>query len=172
MSESISRVLTSFLSALSVTVALGLAFALDMEKPFWAGFAALVVSLSTVGQSLEKGLLRMAGTVAGAVIAMSLLSLFGDARWTLMLSVGAMLVILELCMEMSRYSSYFYYTTALVILLVVAQSHGEAPFFVAASRVEENMLGIAVYTVCALLLWPRSSLDSLHATKKGASPCD
>lgn len=114
MTSAASRLLTAFLSSLSVTLSFGLAFALDMEKPFWAGFAAMVVSMSTLGQSFQRGLLRMAGTGVGALLAMSVLSVFGETRLSLMLAMAALLTGLVLCMAVSRRSSYFYYTTALV----------------------------------------------------------
>lgn len=155
------RLRLAFLSALSTTLAFALAFAFALEKPFWAGFAALVVSLATLGQSLQKGMLRMAGTFVGALAAMTVLSVFGDAPGALFAAVGALLFLLVLFMLASRRNSYFYYTTALVAMLVVAQSHAEAPFRIAVARVEENLLGIAVYTACSLLLSPGSSLEAL-----------
>ena len=57
--------------------------------------------------------------------------------------------------------AYFYYSTALMAVLAVAQSHGEAPFRMACARMEENLVGIAAYTLCALCLRPASASREL-----------
>lgn len=157
-----SRLLTAFLSALSITVSFGLAFYWNLDKPFWAGFSAMVVSLSTIGQSVQKGVLRMVGTVAGAVAGLFLLALWGQERWPLLVMLGIYILIMVFWLLRSRQSSYFFYTSAIVAVLIVVQSRGGLPpFQLAVARLEETLLGIAVYTVLALIFWPRSSLDVL-----------
>ena len=144
-----SRFATALLSASSITLAFWLAYALHLERPYWAGIAAMVLSFSAQGQSLQKGLWRMAGTVAGAAAGMAVLACFGEARLSLLLACGVLLALLVMLMRGSSYS-YFYYSTALMAVLAVAQSHGEAPFRMACARMEENLAGIAAYTLCAL----------------------
>lgn len=159
-----SRLLTAFLSALSITVAFGLAFFWNLDKPFWAGFSALVVSLSTLGQSLQKGLLRMVGTVSGAVAGLTLFFFWGQQRWPLLIMLCLYSLLMVFLLLRSRQNSYFFYTSAIVAILIVIQSRGGAtPFTVAVDRVQETLMGILVYTVFALVLWPRSSLEVLEA---------
>ena len=154
------RLATALLSASAITLSFGMAYALHLERPYWAGIAAMVLSQSAVGQSLQKGLWRMAGTVAGAVAGMAVLACFGEARLSLLLACGVMLSVLVMFMRGSSYS-YFYYSTALMAVLSVAQSHGEAPFRMACARMEENLVGIAAYTLCALCLRPASASREL-----------
>lgn len=159
-----SRLLTAFLSALSITVSFGLAFWWNLDKPFWAGFSALVVSLSTLGQSIQKGLLRMVGTVAGAAAGLVLYFFWGQQRWPMLIMLCLYTLLMVFLLLRSRQSSYFFYTSAIVTILIVVQSRGgSAPFTVAVDRMQETLLGILVYTVLALVLWPRSSLDVLKA---------
>jgi len=40
---------------------------MDWEKPMWAGFAVAFISLATVGQSVNQGIMRMLGTLLAAV---------------------------------------------------------------------------------------------------------
>ena len=151
-----SRFATALLSASSITLAFWLAYALHLERPYWAGIAAMVLSFSAQGQSLQKGLWRMAGTVAGAAAGMAVLACFGEARLSLLLACGVLLALLVMLMRGSSYS-YFYYSTALMAVLAVAQSHGEAPFRMACARMEENLAGIAAYTLCALCFRPQAA---------------
>jgi CPA1 family monovalent cation:H+ antiporter len=51
--------------ALAMTIAYAGALSMDWPNPHWAGFAVAAISLSTVGQSLNKGAMRMLGTPPG-----------------------------------------------------------------------------------------------------------
>jgi uncharacterized membrane protein YccC len=48
----------------------------------------VMVSLDTAGQSLNKGALRMLGTLVGGIMAFILLSLFVQQRWLMVLSLS------------------------------------------------------------------------------------
>ena len=50
-------------TGLAMAIAYGIALSMDWEKPYWAGFAVAFISLATTGQSLNKGALRMLGTL-------------------------------------------------------------------------------------------------------------
>ena len=56
-------------TALAVTIAMGIALWMDWEKPYWAAFGVIMISLPTKGQSLNKGAMRMLGTLVGIVVA-------------------------------------------------------------------------------------------------------
>ncbi len=50
-------------TGLAMAISYGIALHLGWEKPSWAGFAVAMISLSTAGQSLNKGAMRMLGTL-------------------------------------------------------------------------------------------------------------
>src|ERR1700674_107087 len=60
----------------SVTLALYVAFWLELDNPFWAGTSAAIVSLPQLGASLRKGWFRTIGTLVGAVISVVLIACF------------------------------------------------------------------------------------------------
>lgn len=60
------------LAAVSATL---LADALNLERSYWSGITALVVSRATYAASLTKGALRIVGTIAGCVLALILVGL-------------------------------------------------------------------------------------------------
>ena len=60
------RVKAATKTALAMVLAYGVALSMDWDNPDWAGFAVAFCSLSTVGESLNKGLLRLSGTLLGA----------------------------------------------------------------------------------------------------------
>ena len=64
--------------ALAVTLAYGISMALNWDNPRWAVFAVAVLSLDTIGQSLNKAFLRMAGTLLAAVVVLTLMAWFAQ----------------------------------------------------------------------------------------------
>src|SRR5207249_8828631 len=64
----------------SVTLALYIAFWLELDNPFWAGTSAAIVCLPQLGASLRKGWFRMIGTVVGATMIVVLTACFPQDR--------------------------------------------------------------------------------------------
>ena len=56
----------------AVCLALYVSFCLELDKAYWAGTSAAVVSLPALGASLRKATFRMIGTVVGAVAIVAL----------------------------------------------------------------------------------------------------
>ena len=74
------RVKAAIKTALAVVLAYGVALSMNWEKPYWAAFAVAFCTLSTVGESLNKGLLRLSGTFLGGAAAITLIALFPQDR--------------------------------------------------------------------------------------------
>jgi uncharacterized membrane protein YccC len=53
---------------------------LDWEHAYWAAFAVAFCTLSSTGESLNKGLLRLSGTLLGSLAAVTLIALFPQDR--------------------------------------------------------------------------------------------
>ena len=51
------------LASVAVTIAIAIALWMDWEKPYWAAFGVIMISLATTGQSLNKGVMRILGTL-------------------------------------------------------------------------------------------------------------
>jgi uncharacterized membrane protein YccC len=60
------RVKTAIKTALAMVLAYGVALSMDWENAYWAAFAVAFCTLSTVGESLNKGLLRNATGILSA----------------------------------------------------------------------------------------------------------
>ena len=71
-------------TALAMTIAYGIALSMDWDRPYWAGFAVAMISLSTIGQSLNKGAMRMLGTLVAVIVSLTLIALFPQDRWWFM----------------------------------------------------------------------------------------
>src|SRR6478736_467305 len=64
----------------SVSLALYVAFWLELDNPFWAGTSAAIVCQPQLGASLRKGWFRMIGTVIGATTIVVLTACFSQDR--------------------------------------------------------------------------------------------
>src|SRR5246127_1005988 len=64
----------------SVSLALFVAFWLELDNPFWAGTFAAIVCQPQLGASLRKGWFRMIGTVVGATMVVVLTACFPQDR--------------------------------------------------------------------------------------------
>jgi uncharacterized membrane protein YccC len=141
-------------------LAYGIALSMDWENPDWAGFAVAFCSLSTVGESLNKGLLRLSGTLLGSLTALTLIALFPQERW---LFLACMSVFIGFCtfqmLGTSRW--YFWNVAGLSVPLLALAGGANAPndFQTVILRTEETTLGILSYSLVWLLIWPTSARE-------------
>ena len=154
-----------FKVALAMVIAYGIALSMNWANPYWAGFAVAFVSLATVGQSFNKAAMRMFGTLVGAVAALTLIALFPQERWLFMLSLS---VYVGFCTYMmcGAKQQYFWNVSGFVCVLI-CMTGGADPvnaFEIAILRTEETGLGILVYSLVSILLWPTSSRTGFFAT--------
>jgi uncharacterized membrane protein YccC len=159
MAELLSvRARESIKTALAMTCAYGLGLQLGWDRPYWAGFAIAFVSLSTVGQSLDKAALRMLGTLLAVVVALSLIGLFSQHRWWFIFSLSVWLAVCAYNM-VGNPRQYFWFVAGFVVAIITMDG-GPDPanaFAIAMLRAQQTGLGILVYGLISVLLWPNDS---------------
>lgn len=146
----------SFKTALAMVIAIGIAFAMDWQRPYWAGFAVAFCSLATIGQSLEKAALRMGGTLVAVVVALVVVALFGQERWGFIIFLSLYGAVCSYLMSGSA-NAYFWYVCWFVVVVVSVDS-GANPvnaFQTTMLRLQETGLGILVYSLVAVFIWPQ-----------------
>jgi uncharacterized membrane protein YccC len=156
------RVKTAIKTALATVLAYGVALSMDWENAYWAAFAVAFCTLSTVGESLNKGLLRLSGTLLGSLAALTLIAMFAQDRWLFLIGMS---VFVGFCTYMMPGTSrwYFWYVAGFSVPLL-ALAGGFDPlndFQTVITRSEETALGIVCYSLVCLLLWPTSSRETL-----------
>jgi uncharacterized membrane protein YgaE (UPF0421/DUF939 family) len=157
----------SIKTALAMTIAYGIALSLDWDKAMWTGFTVAMISLSTIGQSINKAALRIVGTLVAAVVALTMIAWFAQDRWLL---ITAMLVLVGVCTYMMAgpRHQYFWHVLAFVTVIIVMSSNAdpERSFYIAVVRAQETGLGILVYSLVVLLLWPTDSRADFETVVK------
>ena len=140
----------------AVCLALYVSFCLELDKAYWAGTSAAVVSLPALGASLRKATFRMIGTVVGAVAIVALTAWFPQDRAAFIVGLalwgaacGFAGTILQ---NFASYGAAMAGVTAAVIALdelgATGGPNGDA-FTFAMTRATEICIGIVCATIVA-----------------------
>ncbi|HHW1710672.1 TPA: FUSC family protein, partial [Pseudomonas aeruginosa] len=139
-------------------LALYLAFGLELEQPQWALMTVFVVSQPYSGMVLAKGMFRLIGTCAGALVSIGMVALYGQASLLFLLLMALWLAFCTAGASLlHNHASYGFvlagYTAAIVAL--PASADPATVFDQAVARCSEIGLGILCAALVSVLLWPR-----------------
>ena|GEM_PF-1149761 len=158
--------------AIKTGLAFALVYAIALQSgwlnPYWAGFAVAMISLQTAGESIHKGLNRMVGTIPGCIAAIVILSLTAQDRWGFML-LCSLWIFFTAYMSMRSRSSHYLWTVAGFVCLVIVTSGAttsESLFEHAVFRVVETAMGIGVYTLISVFLWPQTNAGAIRKASR------
>ena len=160
--------------ALKTALCLVLAFMIPMAMGWpHAQTAAMTVMLiaatGTVADSLQKGILRVLGSVVGAIIGLTLIALFPQERMAYLLAVS--LVVAGCAYFYSAYQgdSTVFMLTSVVTLMVFNGGDADGAFLYGVERGFMTAFGVIVYTVVASTLWPVHAVDNTRALARTAA---
>jgi len=159
-----TKVKESIKTALAMTIAYGIALSMDWDRPYWAGFAVAFVSLASIGQSMNKAAFRMFGTLVAVVVSFIFISLFAQERWAFILILSIYGGFCAYMMNVSK-RAYFWQVCGFVVVIICLDA-GPDPvnaFNIAILRTQETGLGILVYSLVAIFLWPSKSSAPFNA---------
>jgi uncharacterized membrane protein YccC len=149
----------------AVLGALYIAFALDLERPYWAMFSVFIVAKPISGAVRSKAVYRFLGTAGGALMALFLVPPLVQAPVLLCLAIS---VWVGICLYFSLLDrtprSYVFmlagYTTAIVGFSVVDRP--EAIFDTMIARLEEISLGITCAAIAHSVFFPMNVAAALN----------
>ncbi|HTW26528.1 MAG TPA: FUSC family protein [Acetobacteraceae bacterium] len=150
----------------AVSLALYVAFWLELDNPYWAGLSAAIVCQPQLGASLRKGWFRMVGTMIGAMQSVVLVACFPQNRVLLLAGLAAWGAACAFAATLLRnFASYAAALAGITSAIITADLLGavggvdaNAAFLLAVARATETCLGI----VCAGIV--------LAATDLGGAP--
>ena len=148
----------------AVLMALYIAFASDLERPYWAMFTVFIVANPLTGAVRSKAVFRLLGTVTGAAMALLLIPPLVDAPVLLSLAISLWIgLCLYISLQDRRPRSYAFvlagYTAAIVGFSVV--NTPTAIFDTAVARVEEISVGLVCGAVAHSVIFPQNVLEGL-----------
>jgi uncharacterized membrane protein YccC len=143
------------ITALAVTLAVMLALALRVEDAWWAAISAFVSTRATAPASVERGVLRILGTIAGAAVALLLSPwLAGDmVTVTLVLFVVSTAGVLGMLVSPHGYA---WLLGAVTVDMVLMAQLGDPllAVSVAVNRSAEVIIGTGAAVLVSMLLAP------------------
>jgi uncharacterized membrane protein YccC len=155
----------AFKTALAMVIAYYISLSMGWSHSHWAGLAVALCMLDTVGDSVNKGALRIFGTFAAGSVALLLAALFPQDRWGYLLCAT---LYLALCTYMTGHSSrwYFWFIGGYVMALLALAGGptGATLFETVVLRVQQTSMGFTVYTLVSVLLWPTWKAPALSQT--------
>ena len=151
-------------TALSLTLAYIIPMAIGWPQPQTAATTVMLIAATgMVSESLQKGVLRILGTLVGAVIGLSLIMLFPQDRMTYLLIVSLVVSAIIYLYNAYQGDSTLFMLTAVVTLMVFNGGDAEGAFLYGVDRAYMTAFGVIVYTLVGSLLWPVKSVDNTRA---------
>lgn len=151
-------------TAASSLLALWVAFAFDLDAPKWSLLTVFIVAQPQSGLVLAKSFYRILGTVAGAAVALVLVSLFAQERefflGTLALWIGICTFVARSARNFASYGFVLSGYTAAIVGITGALDPDNV-FFIAQARVTEISLGIIAVATVSRLVLPLPLADAL-----------
>lgn len=158
---------TAAISAAKTAAGILLAWALVLwfqwPDAFLAPMAVLLLQTPYLGASLRKGLMRVFGTLAGALAVLLLLAGLIQDRWALLAALSLVIGLSVYQIRASRYG-YAWFMLAITATVIAADAFDqpELAFQLAVYRTSEAVLGIVIVLVINGLFWPRTAGGIYH----------
>ena len=151
-------------TALSLALAYLIPMALGWPQPQTAATTVMLIAATgMISESLQKGVLRVVGTVAGAIIGLSLIALFPQERMLYLLAVSCIVAFIIYLYNAFQGDSTAFMLTAVVTLMVFNGGDAEGAFIYGIDRAFMTAFGVIVYTVVASMLWPIRLADNTRS---------
>lgn len=148
-----ARVRQGLVAAVSTILATTMALALELQSPWWAAISGFISLMSTGSGSMRRGLLRLVGTIAGALLG------FIMARWlpydlfAFYLFLGAATMLGVTAMQVSPHGlAWLFLTITSILVLLMSLNNPTQAFEIACNRTIEVGVGVAAAIITAKLL--------------------
>ena len=140
-------------AAASVTLALLAALALHSDEPWWAAISAFMVTRAAPAVAVSRAIMRVAGSIVGAVVALVVLRLFVYQSLPFLLALF-MLSCVGLFGFVTSRNGYAWVVGSVTANLVLLMSFNapEMAFTTAVNRVAEVVIGTAASLVVCVLM--------------------
>ena len=138
-------------------MALGIGFAADLDRPYWAMATVYIVTQPTAAMTRSKAVYRLLGTLLGAVAAIALVPNLVDAPPLLVAGLAGWIGLCLFLSLLDRTPSGYVFMlggyTAAIIGFPSVTAPGDI-FSVAIARTEEIGLGVVCATLVSMLVFP------------------
>ncbi|WP_309396529.1 FUSC family protein [Cerasicoccus maritimus] len=144
--------------AVAIVITYWIALSASWMNPHWAAMTVALVALPTVDETVKKGLERLLGTIPGCLVALVILVIAANERWLLVFLASSWIFVATYLKQVDKERAYFWQIAGVVSLIILASSTSSTAYFmVAMYRTLETGMGVLVYGLVTLFLWPQRS---------------
>ncbi|WP_226905471.1 FUSC family protein [Legionella antarctica] len=149
-------------TAFATLIAVLISFSFHLDTPYWSGMSVVVVANLYTGSIIDKAMMRIIGTIAGAFIGFFLAGLVVNSFLLYLLSCFFIIIIAVYYYNLSSYG-YAYLLGALCAFIVISQlaMNPQNAFFVAIWRPVEIGIGVLVSAISAYAIFPNHLKDNI-----------
>ena len=142
-------------ASLSITLVYLIALSQGWNHASTAAMTVMMIaSLGSLGDSVDKGVTRVVGTLFGGVIGLTLIAIFPQERMVYLVTVSILVALLLYFARAFRGDNTFLFIAAMTIMIVFQDANAEDAFIYGIERTYMTIFGIVVYTLVGLFLWP------------------
>ena len=156
----------STIAALSVALSVLAAIALHLPDVWWAGISGFMCSQATRPASVNKGILRIIGTLSGAGLALVSMQVLVYDQPVCCLALFTMTLVGVLGISVSPHGyAWLFFSLTFNLIVLFSLPDPTLTFHIATTRAIEVVVGTVIAVVVALVLAPDS--DAAPATAPG-----
>ena len=158
LGEAPDRTRQGLVAACSVVLATYLALLLEIQSPWWAAISAFMSLTATGGGSLRRGMLRLTGTAAGALLGFIMARWLPYDHFAMYLFVAGITMLGVVAMQVSPHGlAWLFLTITSILVLLEAINNPLQAASVAYYRMFEVGIGVlsAVIVSNLMLGWNR-----------------
>jgi uncharacterized membrane protein YccC len=146
--------------ALALTLAFMLPLAFGWNQASTAAMTVMFIATTAgVKESIASGLLRVVGTLLGAVIGMLLIALFPQERFLYLLSLSVVLMVLSFLYFAYQKDKTAILLTVMMIMMIFLNGVQQA-FLYGVERTFMTIFGILIYTLVFVFISPQKKTTS------------
>jgi uncharacterized membrane protein YccC len=148
-----ARTRQGLVAACSVMLATTLALLFELQEPWWAAISGFMSLMSTGAGSLRRGLLRLTGTIAGAVLAYIMARWLPYDPFALYLGVALVTMLGVVAMQVSPHGlAWLFVSITFSLVMLSSLNDPQKAFELGCYRTLEVAVGVGSAIVVANLL--------------------
>lgn len=162
--SSISNILFfSFSDKLKFSIKASLSMALAYLIPLSQGWSQastagitvmLIAAMGSVSESVLKGAMRVAGTVIGAIVGMTIIALFPQDRLLYLITLSIIVAIPLYLVRAYKGDPSIFMLTAITMMMVFKNGEVDDVFIYGLDKTYMTIFGIMIYTLVGVFIWP------------------
>ena len=149
----------SLRSAVAASVALLIALALQWPYPYWAAIMVIVIMSPSLSAGIPLFPVRLAGVATGSALGFLAVAFFGQDRIPFLVANSVVLFIFGIGASSPAYGPFFLMGgIAFPAVAIFGYANWQEAVLIAFYRFASASLGVLVFTVSHLVIWPQYSV--------------